>query len=276
MTTVLYIIAHRSANQYREKNLNITLEWIDKVKKNFDNLSNKNLIFDIIIVEQDNTQRFNIQPWKHLVKYLWIFNSGSFNKGWAFNVTVKKYPNYNYYIFADNDLIFPNINGFCYQIIKNCLDKPQKGFRLFTQCLDISEQSLCNCQTLTLNDVIEKYYNNQLISENRIGLTFAGGMIAISRDLYFKVGGWDEEFDGWGRHDDFMTFKLLILGRCNPLICPLPVLHLWHPITDDFRLEQKTIDLYNRCINLTKEQLYERILYSLPFQGDPFKYTPKS
>lgn len=57
--------------------------------------------------------------------------------------------------------------------------------------------------------------------------------VAISRDLWERVGGFDEGFEGWGYEDD--AFKLAcetISGR--PMLrLPAPIWHLWHPRSPD-------------------------------------------
>ena len=54
----------------------------------------------------------------------------------------------------------------------------------------------------------------------------AGGSVAISRDAYFEIGGFDESFVGWGGEDNefwerAQTRKIWPYGY-------LPLIHLWH------------------------------------------------
>lgn len=272
MKKVLCIIPYRALNQYREKNLEVTLQWFNMVKLQLDLKKNKPataIDFDIIVVEQDSESHF--ESANTIAKHIFLFNKGVFNKGWAFNVVCKQYPDYDYYLFADGDIIFPDIKGFCNQIITHCLTQPQPAFRLFKQCLDTCETDRLNCSTIEA--IINGFDNKTLKLVGRCGLTFAGGVIAISRQTYEKVGGWEEEFEGWGRHDDFMTLKLLSVGQCKKIISPLDALHLWHPITADFSLTKEIILLYNRYSQLNPKDLGDLIKHNQAIMGNPLKYS---
>jgi predicted glycosyltransferase involved in capsule biosynthesis len=66
------------------------------------------------------------------------------------------------------------------------------------------------------DDVIETRWDNH------------ASLIAIAADLWDRVGGFDERFEGWGWED--VAFRL----ACETLLGPMVVLrgvlwHLWHP-----------------------------------------------
>jgi GT2 family glycosyltransferase len=55
----------------------------------------------------------------------------------------------------------------------------------------------------------------------------AGGSVAMSRDAFFAIGGYDESFVGWGGEDNefwerAQTRRVWPYGY-------LPIVHLWHP-----------------------------------------------
>jgi len=63
-----------------------------------------------------------------------------------------------------------------------------------------------------------------------IGPKLRGGLLAIHKEDYIKVNGFDEQFIGWGNEDDDMGRRLHkagIAGR-NAFIDDFPI-HLWHP-----------------------------------------------
>jgi hypothetical protein len=54
----------------------------------------------------------------------------------------------------------------------------------------------------------------------------AGGSVAVSRDAFFAIGGYDEAFVGWGGEDN--EFWQRALTRKAWQYAYLPIVHLWH------------------------------------------------
>lgn len=54
----------------------------------------------------------------------------------------------------------------------------------------------------------------------------AGGSVAVGRDAFFEIGGYDESFVGWGGEDNEFWERAL-LRRTWPY-ANLPIVHLWH------------------------------------------------
>lgn len=61
----------------------------------------------------------------------------------------------------------------------------------------------------------------------RIAQNLRGGSVAVVRDAYFAVGGFDEEFIGWGGEDNEFWERASVRGEVNQFGY-LPFLHLWH------------------------------------------------
>jgi len=55
-----------------------------------------------------------------------------------------------------------------------------------------------------------------------------GGSIAVRRDAYEAIGGFDEQFIGWGGEDNDFLDRAAVLGGVNRFAY-LPLLHLEHP-----------------------------------------------
>lgn len=269
-TSLLYILPYRGTNVYRKKNLDIVIEWLLLVKQKLKEL-NKSLIFDIIIVEEDeNTTLKNYEQ----VEKIFIYNNQSFNKGWAFNVAFKKYREYNYYICGDADHIIPDIQLFCDQIIENCIKSLKLAYRPFQNRMDMTVIDMQSIQNIT--DLINKYNQNSLILKQHNGLSFAAGIIIISKETFEKLGGWNEKFRNWGRYDDYLTILLKSVCQCKVILSPTSALHLWHPITKNFCLNQYTIDLYNQLSILSIEKHIDLIELEKTERGDPDKYLKES
>jgi GT2 family glycosyltransferase len=54
----------------------------------------------------------------------------------------------------------------------------------------------------------------------------AGGSVAVGRDAFFALGGFDESFVGWGGEDNEFWERALT-RKAWPFGC-LPIVHLWH------------------------------------------------
>lgn len=54
-----------------------------------------------------------------------------------------------------------------------------------------------------------------------------GGILCVRRDLYERVGGWDEAFEGWGYEDVAFAIAAGTLGGVTRY--PGTITHLWHP-----------------------------------------------
>ena len=55
----------------------------------------------------------------------------------------------------------------------------------------------------------------------------AGGSVAMARDAFFSIGGYDESFVGWGGEDNEF-WERAQTSRVWPYAY-LPIVHLWHP-----------------------------------------------
>lgn len=57
---------------------------------------------------------------------------------------------------------------------------------------------------------------------------FAGGSYVIRRDIWDDLGGFDEQFQGWGAEDD--AFTITAEKALGPVLTTAgPCYHLWHP-----------------------------------------------
>lgn len=77
--------------------------------------------------------------------------------------------------------------------------------------------------------------------ELEFDLESVGGMQVFNRDALLEVGGWDENFNGWGYEDNsFALAAETILGpasRAEGFVC-----HLWHPAPEESRFGQPAIE----------------------------------
>lgn len=266
---ILYVIPFRGKNNYRKKNLKIVLQWIMFVKDYLND--NYGITMDVCVVEQDK------ESWDQIPKdrllHFHLFNTGLFNKGWGFNVVVKQLPNYQYYGFADGDLVIPNIDIFAEQMIKHTIVSPKKAFRLFTNRLDTSST---DCALVNnLDDLTSMWIAMKSKLPKHGGLSFASNMIFMKKETFDLIGGWEESFRGWGRYDDFITHKLAFLCQCESIYSPVDAVHLWHPITLDYSLNQDNVVLYDKYTKYSKNELMSLAETNFKKMGDPNLYKIK-
>jgi hypothetical protein len=88
---------------------------------------------------------------------------------------------------------------------------------------------------------------------------WVGGTIALTREAFFRIGGFDERFIGWGGED--MEF----FERCATLkqyrFGYLPFLHLWHPHQEGkfYAGKEQTLAFMNDVLAISPEQRIEEL-----------------
>ncbi len=86
----------------------------------------------------------------------------------------------------------------------------------------------------------------------------AGGSIAVNREAYFNIGGFDEAFIGWGGEDNKFWERSQI---CS--VWPftyLPLVHLWHtPQIEKVDKRINNIDLYQKLSVIPIKQRIKKL-----------------
>ncbi|MDH6423397.1 galactosyltransferase-related protein [Aurantimicrobium minutum] len=59
-------------------------------------------------------------------------------------------------------------------------------------------------------------------------IPMCGGIVILTRERYFSVGGFDERFRGWGGEDDAFGYALARSGATIMIVKAEPAYHLWH------------------------------------------------
>ena len=227
-----FIIAYKHRND-RIHNLRRVLDWVS----GFGGI-------EIIIVEQDDTPKLPNFTLKG-IKYYFTKSSLPFNKAWSFNVGLR-YATSENIVFGDCDLIMD----------------PQKmieSLRLLEQYEAVSPYS----RVIDLNPNEVNLPLEQLSQIERAGrgetdiqkICLAGGIIMYRRDAIYKIGGWCEDFIGWGGEDDFQSHKTKMMLNWHEqqgVTC----YHLWHergapePVS-----YQRNLNLLNKLVQLPADEL---------------------
>lgn len=227
-----FIIAYKHRGD-RIHNLKRVLDWVS----GFGGV-------EIIIVEQDKSSKLSSFTLKG-VKHIFTKSNLPFNKALAFNVGLE-YSTTGNIVFGDCDLIMD----------------PQKmieSLRLLDQYDVVSPYS----RVIDLNpdEVNLPLENLQQIQRAGRGETdiqkicLAGGIIMYKKEAIIKIGGWCEEFIGWGGEDDFQSHKtkmLLNWYEQQGVTC----YHLWHERgAPDPVPYQRNLQLLNKLVQLPLNDL---------------------
>lgn len=215
---IAYIIGHRSSEEYRDRNLNIVINWLLKIKSE---CLKFNIELIIIVVEQDIIQKYN--PPKN-VEYVLAFNDGYYNRGWGFNVGFRKFEHADYFYFADNDIVLNNND--ILNVFVNCFK--YEAVNPYNEIYNSRNEMIID----QLFDSGNFDIKNSNIQEKRSHICFSGGIMGISKKSMYILAGWDERFRGRGWEDYAMSSKInLFLYTTH--IFDIKGLHIWHPFEEN-------------------------------------------
>lgn len=150
----------------------------------------------------------------------------------------------DYFIFVDQDIVYTK------NYIQRCEDFKRRSEFLTPYPVRLSEEQSSRVADQMIRDsryesIVQPAQLDKLAKQQRsekfyallfrlklrpIGPKLRGGLLAIHRDDYITVNGFDEKFIGWGNEDDDMGRRLHragIIGR-NAFIDEYAI-HLWHP-----------------------------------------------
>lgn len=260
MKTISYIIGYRGSNieDRRLTNLILTLKLLVTIKSHIKQL---NINLNIIIIEQDTSPQIKeICIDNNDLNYLFIYNSGFYNRGWGFNVGYKEF-GADYYFFADGDILL-NIEDLI-DVFVSCFY--YEAVNPYKHIYDSTEQYVTSVSfnPLKLND------DFKLFTE-RTNTCFSGGIMGISENSMNSIRGWDERFRGRGWEDYAFSAKCsLFLYSMHTY--PYLALHLWHPF------ELNTTKTINEKLNYEYEQYgfkdYVSQIENTIVYGSPVKYA---
>jgi glycosyltransferase involved in cell wall biosynthesis len=244
-----YIIGYRH-RQDRVQNLKRVLDWLS----GFGGI-------EIIIVEQDKKQKMLDMPLKG-VKYVFTKTNLPYNRSWAFNVGLK-YATTDVVAFGDSDLIMdPHemISSLKKLELYDCVS-PYKSV------LDLNPQE----STLQIEQLRMITRPGRGETDNQ-KINLCGGIVIYKKESIYKIGGWSEDFIGWGGEDNFQEFKTkkLLTWYEDQYRC----YHLFHERgAPDPTYYKRTMELLNKYMNLNDQDLQKQIQLASPKIGLINKYN---
>ena len=151
--------------------------------------------YRIVVIEQNETPRLERELAPFADKYVFAYNPGPYNRGWAFNigaVTAKD----EVLLLIDADLLVEP------DFLKRGLKQFEKGKRAllpYTEVLYLDAKSTAEAIQNYLSAPARALEPNGY--KGRLFSTSQGGCIWVDAKLYREIGGHDERFRGWGRED---------------------------------------------------------------------------
>lgn len=214
---VSFIIGHRGMARLRH--LLTTLKSI---------AAQRGASIECIIVEQSQTPEIKkfLPDWIRYVHTPVLSPNMAYSRAWAFNVGARL-ARANSLILHDGDLLVPedyaaevlrghgegyevvNVKRFIFYLSEEHSKRVMEGGRLL---LDSPPES---------------------VMQNAQG----GGSLAMTKEAYFSIGGFDESFVGWGGEDN--EFWERAQTRTIWPYGYMPILHLWHESQREKFLSQK-------------------------------------
>ena len=200
---------------------------------------------EIIISEQDEKQKFNsttVSPCKHL--FAANRRPGQlFNKSYACNFGVAQ-TSYNKVIIHDGDMLLPSHYS---EKVYSCLGD-NDSVHLGSQVLYLDRNST---EHIVGSGKVDPNYKCERAVEY-----FEGGSLACTKETYFKIGGFNELFEGYGMEDcDFFSRLKQFSKLYN--VRSIDLIHLWHDRTPGWVQHHKK----NKIIHAQVRKKYEPTEY---------------
>lgn len=173
--------------------------------------------FECIVVEQSISPeiRDQLPGWVRYVHTPLPYPEMRYSRAWAFNVGARA-ARAEALVLHDNDMLAPM------DYAKGVLARLEDGYEVMNLKRFIFY--LSEAHSAAVLDGAEQLAQQppQVVVQNLEG----GGSVAITREAYFAIGGFDESFVGWGGEDNEFweraeALKLWPFGY-------LPIVHLWH------------------------------------------------
>jgi GT2 family glycosyltransferase len=222
---VSFIIGHRGKD--RLPHLLATLRSIAAQRK---------AEFECIVVEQSLSEevKARLPEWVRYVHTPLPDPGLPYCRSWAFNVGARKAKG-KILVLHDNDLLAPQ------DYASEIAAQYKEGYEVINLKRFIFYAGESHSKRLFYAQESIMDEPPETIMQNALG----GGSLAVAREAYFALGGFDESFIGWGGEDNEFWERAQTLS-----VWPfgyLPFVHLWHPDqTGKYSQERFTARLFER------------------------------
>lgn len=242
-----YVIGYRHRID-RLSNLRRVLEWINGFSG-----------VEVLLVEQDTHSKIKNLNLK--AKHIFLKSDMPYNRSWAFNVALR-YSTSPIVVFGDSDLVM-NPSEFIEGLgaLQN-FDMVSPYYSV----VDLTPQE----NALEFGQIIQISRPGRGENDNQ-KINISGGIAMFRKEAITKIGGWNEDFIGWGGEDDFQTMKVKHFLKWTEL--KYKCYHLYHSKDNpDMKWYQRNLQILNSSANVSKEELSRQINISQQKIGMVNKY----
>ena len=215
---VSFIIAHEGGNRIDH------VVWVTRSI-----LGQKHADVECIVVDQTDTPVFD-QQLSDSVNYIHRprpVGMKGWRKSWAFNQGARVAAG-EILVFHDGDIIAPD--GYAAALVENMKSSKAASIQRF----------LFNLNKSDTNKLFATSTWPKRLQPERIRQNWEGGTIAVRRESFFELGGYDEAFVGWGGEDNEFFNRCSGVGHLK--FGFVPFVHLWHEAqTDKHSTDNKNI-----------------------------------
>jgi len=242
-----YIISYRHSNE-RLNNLKRTLEWINRFTG-----------AEIIVVEQDSHSK--IADLHLACKHVFVKSKMPFNKAWGFNIGMKM-ANSGIIVFGDSDLIMDSEK---FVSAVKMIEKYEM-VNPYNSVIDLTPQE--SSQSLETISKISRPGRGETDIQK---VPMCGGICIFRRDAIARIGGWHEDFIGWGGEDDFQSIKVKQFLTWHEQEAKCYHLHHDRP-APDMKWYQRNLHLLKKLSEMERDDLQKVIRTTAPRSGMKYKY----
>jgi hypothetical protein len=176
---------------------------------------------ECVVIDQSTLPLFGALPagivYRHLSK---DGVSPGWHKAWAYNVGAR-IARGQILVFQDGDVCVPT--EYAAELLR-VLGKGEFGAASLQRLLFYLNPS--DTQEIASTGVLGAHATPNMAFQN-----WKGGTIAVTREAFEALGGFDEGFVDWGGEDDEFYDRCASVGHCRSGF--LPFVHLWHPPQPD-------------------------------------------
>jgi len=209
-----YLITFRDVDGSRRPLLEAVIEWLRAFPK-----------LEIVVVEQDAVRRLNPDPLGPGIRYFFAPNDGPFNKAWGLNVAAR-HARHGILVTGDADMVMP------VPALARALYVCREYFDAVNPYAGIVDLTGAETRSVLDNGIEGAQVRRPRVVDRlpeREYLCFCGGICVYRREVYFRLGGMDERFLGWGGEDDAMSTNLMRFTGSTAVQKDTVAWHLWHP-----------------------------------------------
>ena len=138
------------------------------------------------------------------------------HKAWAYNVGARLARG-SILVFHDGDICVPS--SYSRELVRAFRER---GFAAASLQRLLFYLDAADSDQLEASEVFSPSFTPTTVFQN-----WKGGTIAVDRDAFSKIGGFDEGFVDWGGEDDEFYDRCAAINHCRNGY--LPFVHLWHP-----------------------------------------------